>query len=146
MSHASISVLLCSRWLRSYGGVKSRIAARTAAQARRKSSKTDQMMKQDNVVAMERVRSEALSVLVSIHSYRNIDSAYFDRLREAVRDAVTFFHGEPEVPVALLKELDVTANVLRNEATAFPGRTAACSEMADWLQANRQVLAKMVDE
>jgi len=98
------------------------------------------MMKADAVIALERVQSEALSVLMSIQSHREVSSSYFDRLRGAVQDAVQFFADEEPVPTTLLSELEGASQVLRNEATAFPGRTVACIEMADWLIAKRQAL------
>jgi len=70
---------------------------------------------------------------MSIQSYREIEAAYFDRLRAAVRDAADYFKDE-NAPPELLTELRNAANVIRNEATVFPGRTHACLEMADWLE------------
>lgn len=100
-------------------------------------------MKPDSQIALERVQSEALSALMSIQSYREIDRAYFDRLRSAVADAVTFFADEEHVPSAVTAELVQAASVLRNEATAFPGRTVACLEMADWLDAQGIKLSRV---
>ena len=97
-------------------------------------------MRADGVIALERVQSEALSVLMSIQSHREVSPSYFDRLRGAVKDAVHFFADEDAVPTALLDELEQASQILRNEATAFPGRTVACVEMADWLFAKRQGL------
>lgn len=97
-------------------------------------------MQSDSQIALERVQSEALSALMSIQSHRDIASDYFDRLRAAVNDAVAFFRGEDSVPAALLNELEGAAQTLRNEATAFPGRTVACEEMADWLKDQQRLL------
>lgn len=97
-------------------------------------------MKADSEIALERVQSESLGALMSIQSYRDIEAAYFDRLRSAVSDAVSFFRTEEAVPQALLDELVGSATVLRNEATAFPGREPACSDMADWLESQRREL------
>lgn len=99
-------------------------------------------MKSDTEIALERVRSEAFGALMSIQSYRSVGPEYFDRLRSAVADAVTFFGTEPEVPSALGSELIQSAQVLRNEATAFPGRKSACLEMAGWLEAQAEKLAR----
>jgi hypothetical protein len=99
-------------------------------------------VKPDSDIALERVQSETLGALLSIQSYREVDAGYFERLRSAVTDAVAFFSEEERVPPALLSELTQSANILRNEATAFPGRTAACLEMADWLEAQERVLAR----
>lgn len=98
-------------------------------------------MNSDAEIVLERVKSEALGVLMSIQSYRDIAPSYFDRLRSAVRDAVSYFKVEGKAPPALIHELDQAATVLRNEAMAFPGRTAACLEMVAWLERSRQELA-----
>ena len=90
-------------------------------------------VKADSEIALEKVQSEALGALMSIQSHKVIEAAYFDRFRSAVTDAVIFFHAEEVVPPALLDELTGSAQVLRNEATAFPGRESACSDMANWL-------------
>ena len=79
---------------------------------------------------------------MSIQSYLEVDAGYFDRFRRAVTDAVTFFSEEEHVPPALLNELKQSANILRNEATPFPGRTATCLEMADWLEVQRRTLTR----
>ena len=99
-------------------------------------------MTSDGEIALERVKSEAFGTLMSIQSYRTIDRAYFDRLRDAVSAAVAFFKDETEVPSELIRELEGSARVLRNEATAFPGRTAACMEMAEWLDTQSQQLRR----
>jgi hypothetical protein len=98
-------------------------------------------MESDSETALERVQSEALGTLMSIQSYREVDRAYFDRLRDAVSAAVAFFKADTRVPGELISELEGSARILRNEATAFPGRTAACMEMADWLEGQRQQLS-----
>ena len=99
-------------------------------------------MQSDSQIALERVQSEALGALMSIQSHRDIASAFFDRLRAAVIDAAAFFNNENGVPATLLKELESAAQTLRNEATAFPGRTVACEEMADWLLEQRRLLGQ----
>lgn len=99
-------------------------------------------MQADSEIALERVQSEALGALLSIQSYRDIAPSYFDRFRAAVADAVTFFRAEQDVPAALLNELEHSAAVLRNEATAFPGRKTACEEMASWLTEQKRLLDK----
>lgn len=99
-------------------------------------------MKSDSEIAIERVQSEALGTLMSIQSYREVDRAYFDRFREAVSAAVALFKDETHVPGELISELEGSAQILRNEATAFPGRTAACVEMADWLEGQWQQLSQ----
>jgi len=99
-------------------------------------------VKQDSEIVLERVQSEALGALMSMHSYREVNAAYFDRLRNAVTDAVTYFSEEERVPPALPIELTQSANILRNEAAAFPGRTTACLEMADWLEAQAENLIR----
>lgn len=99
-------------------------------------------MQSDSDIALERVRAEAMGALLSIQSYRDIAPAYFDRFRAAVNDAVVFFMGEDSGRSALLHELEASAQGLRNEATAFPGRTAACEEMADWLMEQKRLLQK----
>ena len=99
------------------------------------------MTSQFDLQAMEdRIKSESMNVVLSIQSYRTIDRSYFDKLRAVVSDAVAFYSDEQEVPLAVARELEMTARVLRNEATAFEGRTAACIEMADWLGAARAEL------
>ena len=90
-------------------------------------------MKSDADIVVERVQSEALGALMSIQSHRAIDPTYFDGLRAAVIEAADFFKDETEIPPALTAELHSAARVLRNEAISFPGRTAACVEMANWL-------------
>jgi hypothetical protein len=77
---------------------------------------------------------------MSIHSYRDIQPAYFDRLRAAVADAVDLFEADALASDVLRHELKLTAQTLRNEATAFLGRTTACSEMADWLDQQQRRL------
>jgi len=57
-----------------------------------------------------------------------------------VNDAVVYFSDADSVPAALLTELDGSAQVLRNEANAFPGRTSACEEMAEWLTGQKRLL------
>lgn len=99
-------------------------------------------MQSDSEIALERVQSEAAGALLSIQSHRDIAPAYFDRLRAAVIDAVAFFRGEGDVPAALLNELKGSEQILRNEATVFPGRTLACEEMADWLTVQRRQLER----
>jgi hypothetical protein len=92
--------------------------------------------------AMEdRIKSESMNALMSIQSYRTIEPSYFDRFRAAVSDALAFYKDEDSTPVAVLHELEGAANVIRNEAMAFEGRTAACLEMANWLDAARNELA-----
>lgn len=94
--------------------------------------------------AMEdRIKSESFNVLMSIQSYRTIEPSYFDRLRAAVEDALVFYKDEGSAPEAVLNELQGAANVLRNEALAFEGRTAACMEMADWLDTACNELASL---
>lgn len=97
-------------------------------------------MKPDSEIALERVQSEALGALLTMQSYRDIEAAYFDRLRRAVSDAVAYFRDEPVVPRALLDELSGSATTLRNEAYTFPGREPACTDMANWLEIQRQEL------
>jgi hypothetical protein len=99
-------------------------------------------VKPDSEIALERVQSEALGAVLSIQSYREIDAAYFDRLRSAVSDAEAFFSAEEHVPPALVSELNNSAGILRNEATAFPGRTMACIEIAEWLEEQARELAR----
>ena len=99
-------------------------------------------MKSDSDIAIERVQSEALGVLMSIHSHREIERTYFDRLREAVLSAVEFFKDEASVPPELVGEVMGASQILRNEATAFPGRTTTCLEMADWLDAQHERLVR----
>lgn len=101
-------------------------------------------MQSDSEIAVEHVQSETLSALLSIQSHRDIAPSYFDRLRRAVIDAVTFFKDEGQAPALLLKELESAANTLRNEAEAFPGRTSACEEMADWLLQQKQSLERLI--
>lgn len=98
-------------------------------------------MRPDSEIALERVQSEALATLMSIQGHRDVDQSYFDRLRDAVSAAGAFFVNGAYVPEALLNELKVTAQILRNEATAFPGRTVACLEMSEWLDARRRQLS-----
>ena len=100
------------------------------------------LMKTDSEIALERVHSEAFGALMSIQSYRDLDAAYFDRMRSAVSDAVSFFRDDVMVPKELLDELSGSANILRNEGMAFPGREPACSDMADWLEAQAKSLLK----
>jgi hypothetical protein len=103
--------------------------------------------KSDTEIVVERVQSEALGALMSIHSYREIGDAYFDRFRAAVSIAIEYFVVEPSVPAVLLKELAGSARVLRNEASTFPGRTAACMAMADWLdEASKKLCEKLSTE
>lgn len=99
-------------------------------------------MKTDSEIALERVQSEALGALMSIHSHRDVDASYFDKLRTAVTEAVAFFSVEEHVPPALAEEMTASAQGLRNEATAFPGRMAACLEMAEWLENQACLLAR----
>jgi hypothetical protein len=97
-------------------------------------------MKADSEIAIERVQSESLGTLMSLHCYKDIEPHYFQRLRDAVSEAVTFFQSEDHVPAVLIDELELSAQVLRNEATVFPGRTSSCVGMADWLDEQRQAL------
>ncbi|MDQ0462471.1 hypothetical protein QO010_000219 [Caulobacter ginsengisoli] len=91
--------------------------------------------------AMEdRIKSESINVLMSIQSYRVIEPSYFDRLRGAVSDAVAFYKDEPDAPAVVIQEIEDAAQIIRNEAHAFEGRTVACLEMADWLGAARDQL------
>lgn len=83
-----------------------------------------------------------MGALMSIQSYRELSLTYFDRFRAAVENAEAFFVDEEHIPGALLTELDSAAQILRNEATVFPGRTAACLEMADWLTATGERLKR----
>jgi hypothetical protein len=99
--------------------------------------------KSDTEIVVERVQSEALGALISIHSYPDIGDAYFDRFRTAVSAAIEYFAAEPDVPVALFKELSGSAQILRNEASTFPGRSAACMAMANWLDEASKKLAKI---
>jgi hypothetical protein len=99
-------------------------------------------MQSDSEIAVERVQSEAASALLSIQSYRDIGPAYFDRFRASVTAALTFFEGEDRVPPALIEELEASAQILRNEATVFPGRALACEEMADWLVEQRALFQR----
>ncbi|MEG3089793.1 hypothetical protein [Sphingomonas sp. PB4P5] len=94
----------------------------------------------DDQIAVERVQSEAFGALASIQSYRDLNEAYFDRFRQAVINASAYFQGESYAPSILIDELTLAARVLRNEATAFPGRTVACMEMAEWLDRQRRGL------
>lgn len=94
----------------------------------------------DDQIAVERVQSEALGALASIQSYRELSVGYFDRFRQTVIDASAYFQGEGRAPSILSDELSKAARILRNEATAFPGRTVACMEMAEWLDQQRESL------
>lgn len=98
-------------------------------------------MKPDAQIALESVQSEMLGTLLSIQSHREVDPTYFIRLKDAVANAAEFFLAEPETPPALLSDLRKTAQTLRNEGTVFAGREPACSEMADWLDAQANTLA-----
>ncbi|WP_297106464.1 hypothetical protein [uncultured Devosia sp.] len=100
-------------------------------------------MQSDEEIMLSRVQSETLGALLSIQSYREIAPAYFDRLRAAVLDAVAFFGQEPTIPEALFEELAGAERTLRNEATAFPGRTVACVDMADWLAEQRKLIRSL---
>lgn len=97
----------------------------------------------DAEIALSQVQSEVLSVLMSIQSHREVTSAYFDRLTAAVESAAAFFRRQPPAPPALIAELEGAAQVLRNEATAFPGREPACSNMAGWLTQQAELLGKL---
>jgi hypothetical protein len=97
----------------------------------------------DREIALSAVQSAALSAILSIHSRREIDPDYFDALRAAVENAAAFFRHRPPAPPALLTELTSAAHIRRNEATAFPGREPACSNMADWLAGQAEELARL---
>ena len=89
----------------------------------------------DLIAAQERVRSETSGALLSIHSYKSVEPDYFARMKAAIAEAAKLFEEDGVVPPSFLRELKMAAQVLRNEATAFEGRTAACLGMAEWLDA-----------
>jgi hypothetical protein len=87
----------------------------------------------DTTAIIERVQSESVRSVFSIQDHRSIEASYFNRFREAVQAAILFFEKDPVVPTALIDELKGSAQIIRNEAVVFEGRTAACIEMAKWL-------------
>ena len=91
-------------------------------------------MEFDTQIAVEKIQSEAVRAVYSLHDYKSIDHSYFDRFRDAVQSAMEFFDGEIDVPNSLLEELKMAARIIRNEAIVFEGRTKACLEMAEWLE------------
>lgn len=91
----------------------------------------------DTQVAIERVQSESVRAVFSIQDHRAIEPSYFNRFREAVQAAILYFENESNVPVLLIDELKGAAQIIRNEAFVFAGRTAACNEMAEWLDQAR---------
>lgn len=86
-------------------------------------------------VALEQVKSETLGALLSIDSYKSLEPTYFAKMKEAIMRSAKLFEEEGVAPPAFLHELKMAAQVLRNEATVFEGRVAACLGMAEWLDA-----------
>ncbi len=94
----------------------------------------------DTNIAVERVQSESMRAVFSIQEHRSIEPSYFNRFRDAVQAAMLFFEQETTVPLLLIEELKSAAQIIRNEAIVFPGRTSACNEMASWLDEARTKL------
>jgi hypothetical protein len=99
----------------------------------------------DLIAALERVKSEISGALLSIHSYRSVEPDYFARMKAAIADAAKLFDKDGLVPPSFLHELEMAAQILRNEATAFEGRTAACLGMVEWLDATLERMTSLIE-
>jgi len=64
-------------------------------------------------------------------------------MKAAIADAAKLFDEDGLVPSCFLHELKKAAQTLRNEATAFEGRTAACLGMAEWLDATLRKMTSL---
>jgi hypothetical protein len=95
------------------------------------------------IAAQERVRSEISGALLSIHSYKSVEPNYFAMMKAAIAEAARLFEEDGVVPPSFLHELEIAAQILRNEATAFEGRTAACLGMAEWLDATLRKITSL---
>ncbi len=89
----------------------------------------------DLIAALERVQSEITGALLSIHSCKSVEPDYFARMKAAISEAAKLFEKDGVAPPSFLREIEISARILRNEATAFEGRTAACLGMAEWFDA-----------
>ncbi len=92
----------------------------------------------DVQTVLDQVRSESMRTLLSIHDHKTSGPQYFDRYRAAVERAIEFFEREKAPSKDFLEELRNSTQIIRNEAYVFEGRTPACLEMADWLEAQQK--------
>ena len=74
---------------------------------------------------------------------KSVEPNYFAMMKAAIAEAARLFEEDGVVPPSFLHELEIAAQILRNEATAFEGRTAACLGMAEWLDATLRKMTSL---
>jgi hypothetical protein len=73
-------------------------------------------MKDSLYLAGEELKEAITDFIIPLQTTRKIDEYLFEKLHEASLQLVRVCKNEPEVPKALLQELQGTARILANEA------------------------------